>query len=120
MFRRMNEAEKYSGFCFRIRPIPQRQGYYMKKQLIILAGMLVLLLSICCICHAEIIDSGTCGQNLNWTLSDNGELRISGNGNMRSYGSADYNLRPWGAATTAVIDEGVTSIGSFLYNPNRS
>ena len=37
--------------------------------------------------------SGTCGDNLTWTLDDDyGTLTISGNGDMDDYGSYSY---PW-------------------------
>jgi hypothetical protein len=60
--------------------------------------------------------SGTCGNNLTWTLS-NGTLTISGTGAM-----ADYNYNaPWyvyySAIKTILINDGVTSIGdnAFCY-----
>ena len=36
---------------------------------------------------AEIVSSGTCGDNLTWVLIDDGVLTISGTGTMYDYGS---------------------------------
>ena len=56
--------------------------------------------------------SGTCGDNLTWTLDSAGTLTISGTGGMRDY-SRWYGA-PWFAKTTSikavVIGNGVTSI----------
>ena len=60
----------------------------------------------------EAVASGTCGENLTWTLDADGLLTISGEGEMTEY--------PWKEEYTAditavVIEEGVTSIrgGAF-------
>ena len=62
---------------------------------------------------ASAVESGTCGDNLTWTLDDNGTLTISGTGKMYDYYS------PWSNATTSVktvvIQNGVTSIGSEAF-----
>ena len=59
--------------------------------------------------------SGTCGDNLTWTLDDNGTLTISGTGNMSNY----FSSAPWGSATrsikTVIIQNGVTSICSYAF-----
>lgn len=58
-------------------------------------------------------DEGTCGENLTWTLDDDGLLTISGTGDM-----SDYMFRgPWNYAPKAVvIEEGVTSIGKNAFD----
>ena len=64
--------------------------------------------------------SGTCGNNLTWTL-DKGTLTISGTGVMTdyewSYGSSSA---PWSSyssdITSVVISDGVTSIGSDAFS----
>ncbi len=57
--------------------------------------------------------SGTTGE-CTWTLDSDGVLTISGNGKM-----ADYDLSksaPWGTSITeVVIENGVTSIGTFAF-----
>ena len=34
---------------------------------------------------ADEVDSGTCGENVTWSLDDNGTLTISGTGEMEAY-----------------------------------
>ena len=64
--------------------------------------------------------SGTCGDNLTWLLS-NGILTISGSGDMTNYVNNSYNSAPWYWCTspiyTVVIGDSVTSIGNdaFVY-----
>ncbi len=59
--------------------------------------------------------SGTCGDNLTWTLDEGGTLTISGTGDMTDYNSS----APWatiqGSIKAIVIEEGVTSIGSSAF-----
>lgn len=64
-----------------------------------------------------VVASGTCGQegdNLKWTLDDDGVLIISGTGNMRDYGDND---QPWKNLDVkkVVIASGVTSIGIYAF-----
>ena len=68
----------------------------------------------------EVMDSGTFGDNLSWTLTDDGMLTISGTGDMPDL----FNLPPWvlygPSIKKAVINSGVTSIGdsAFYYCNN--
>lgn len=63
------------------------------------------------------VDSGQCGDNLNWALSSDGTLIISGTGNMDDYVPA--NLAPWEQykddITKLKIEEGVTGIGNYAF-----
>ena len=65
----------------------------------------------------DIVDSGTCGakgSNLTWRLDSEGVLTISGSGDMHGYGFPDA---PWhGRVKSAVIADGVTSIGSSAFD----
>lgn len=64
-----------------------------------------------------ILASGTCGDNLTWTLDELGLLTISGTGVMYSYDNA-YNYSPWYSyhgITTIVVENGVTSIGTAAF-----
>ncbi len=77
----------------------------------------VIVLVLCTICVGAMTDSGM-GENENWswTLTD-GTLTISGEGEMDSYeGVSDI---PWRAyrrqITSAVIDEGITSICNYAF-----
>ena len=63
--------------------------------------------------------SGTCGDNLNWYLTEStGVLRIYGTGAMTGYNTST-NRPPWydykSQITSVVIEEGVTSIGSYAF-----
>ena len=61
-----------------------------------------------------------CGENLNWTLTDNGTLIISGTGPMTDY--ADKTQAPWYSEYINIkaveIQEGVTTIGSYAFAEN--
>ncbi|MBR4225935.1 MAG: leucine-rich repeat domain-containing protein, partial [Candidatus Methanomethylophilaceae archaeon] len=58
--------------------------------------------------------SGTCGDNLVWTLDDDGTLEISGFGNMSDYIFAGSS--PWGKDVKAVVLGGeVNSIGKHAF-----
>ena len=64
----------------------------------------------------EAATSGTCGENLTWTLDDAGTLTISGTGEMTDWSEGDA---PWyknrTKITTVVIGSGVTSVGSYAF-----
>ena len=68
-----------------------------------------------------IIASGTCGaqgDNLTWTLSCDSVLTISGTGAMADYSSSSnwpwYSYRE--SITSVVVEDGVTSIGSYAFD----
>lgn len=66
---------------------------------------------------AEAATSGTCGDNLTWTLDEStGELVISGEGAMTewTYTSALWN-RYDSSIKSVIITDGVTSIGSYAF-----
>ena len=63
----------------------------------------------------KIIDSGSCGNEAEWELLDNGELHIGGEGSTNSYTSG--NVAPWyeehrKMIRKIVIEDGITSIGN--------
>lgn len=64
---------------------------------------------------AEVVDSGTCGDNLTWTLDSDGVLTISGTGDMKNYSYAS----PWSSynstINSVVIGNGVTTIGDAAF-----
>ena len=68
---------------------------------------------------SEVIASGTCGENLTWTLDGNCVLTISGTGAMYDYSHKDY--APWHSqgyrakVKKAIINEGVTNIGNYAF-----
>ena len=72
-------------------------------------------------------DSGTCGEDLTWTLSPDGVLTISGTGSMTDYSSKSTNTTddtwtstaPWAVHADRirrlVIEEGVTSASKYAF-----
>lgn len=58
--------------------------------------------------------SGTCGENLTWTLND-GVLTISGTGAMTDYGSSNSPFLDRTDIQSVVIKSGVTSIGNRAF-----
>ncbi len=61
--------------------------------------------------------SGTCGENVTWTLDDEGTLTISGTGEMYDYG--DSCDTPWDAFSeeikNIVLQEGITNVGECAF-----
>ncbi|MBR3704125.1 MAG: leucine-rich repeat protein [Oscillospiraceae bacterium] len=64
-----------------------------------------------------LIASGTCGENLTWTLTDDGTLTISGEGEMES---CLWDPQPWAdyrdSIYSIVIGDSVTTIGDFAFS----
>lgn len=75
----------------------------------------LLLLTVLCV-PASAVDSGSCGENLKWSL-ESGVLTITGSGNMTDY--ADGDLPPWydrrGEITEVSLPDGLTSIGALAF-----
>lgn len=96
----------------------------MKKKLIGLLVVMTMLISyVSVIAHAEVTDSGTCGDNLTWTLDSEGTLTISGTGDMTDF-EMSVEAPPWYGENPEseerikkiVIEEGVTSIGGRAFS----
>ena len=64
-----------------------------------------------------VVAGGSCGDNVNWTLYDDGELVISGTGGMYNYYSS--SSMPWSSyresIETVTIGDSVTSIGEDAF-----
>ena len=95
----------------------------MKKRilsLVIAVLMIVTLLPVSAFAD-EVDASGTCGENVTWTLK-NGVLTISGTGAMEDY-DWEIEMRPWNNGSTGpiknvnsiIIENGVTSIGNQAF-----
>lgn len=88
----------------------------MKKRMLSLTMVLCMLLTMFTALPVSAATSGTCGDNLTWTLDD-GTLIISGTGDMDNYGEDDP---PWydysESIKTLIINEGVTSIGNCTFS----
>ncbi len=69
--------------------------------------------------HGGIVDSGKCGDDLTWTVYEDGLLEISGTGEMWDYGNNNYTVTtaPWAVyePITLCIKEGVSSIGDCAF-----
>ena len=80
----------------------------MKHKFLLAGLMLLFSLSLSA-------QSGTCGDNLTWTLNG-GTLTISGTGAMKNYSSS---TAPWyssrSSIKTVIIEDGVTSIGNYAF-----
>ena len=65
----------------------------------------------------DILTSSYCGDNVNWTLDENGVLTVYGTGDMYNYEEGCY--APWEnqteSVTSIVIENGVTSIGALAF-----
>ena len=63
----------------------------------------------------QVVASGTCGENLNWALTEDGTLTVSGTGEMDRLWSM-----PWGShrngIKAVVLEEGVTSVGEAAFS----
>ena len=89
----------------------------MKK--IYLKQFLAAILLLCSTVVSAETYSGTCGENVNWSLdTETGVLNISGTGEMTNYGYVPP--APWrdhrGNITTVNINNGVTSIGNSAFS----
>jgi hypothetical protein len=66
----------------------------------------------------EIIDQGSCGDNLNWVLTDDYTLTVSGSGKMTDF--AQNQTTPWmsyrGNIRSVIMENNVTSVGSWAFN----
>ena len=65
----------------------------------------------------DIVESGTCGENLTWTLDEEGTLTISGTGAMEDYtdSSCIFNKYILVSVQSVVIEHGIESIGSYAF-----
>ena len=93
----------------------------MKKRILSMLLALVMLATLLPVglidtAEAAATHSGTCGENVTWTLTNDGTLTISGIGEM-----ADYYIFsvPWydtrSQVKTVIIKNGVTSIGNCAF-----
>ncbi len=91
------------------------------KRLKRLAAMLLILCLLASmlptVTFAASTASGTCGDNLTWILDNEGTLTISGTGTM--YNWDFFNNAPWYGkrlfVEMIIVEDGVTSIGSFAF-----
>jgi len=98
------------------RSIPVK---FWKSMIPIAICLLLVLLLVPAEVGATTVDSGTCGDNLTWTLDDAGTLTISGTGPMDNYDLFDDINAPWygdkRAVKKVIIEDGVTTIGNCAF-----
>ncbi len=106
----------YTGIILRIREEMAMKKYRFFLSILVFA--LFVSLAFPKAEAAEIQYSGTCGDNLTWTLDSEGTLTISGTGAMTDYYSS--SSVPWysycASIKTVVLESGVTSIGDMAFN----
>ncbi len=90
------------------------------KAVIIAVAMLLLFIPSVKVQAVE--SSGTCGDNLTWTLTEEGTLTISGSGKMWDFDSSEDNRPPWkesqyndNSVKNVIVKNGVTSIGNCAF-----
>ena len=98
----------------------------MKKKLLglILALLMVFSLLPASAFAANVVQSGTCGENLTWTFDDEGVLTITGTGWMKFHSEdseevEDIEYTPWRAykslVKSVVIGDGVLNVGGCAF-----
>jgi len=80
------------------------------KQLYLLLITLLVSLS----AYAE--KSGNCGANLQWKLTDEGVLTITGTGKMQDYSEDSRPWSPYSKVKQVIIGDGVTTIGVSAFH----
>ncbi len=88
----------------------------MKKRMRMIMAMAVVLLSLLTSGTVLAASSGKCGDNITWTLDDDGNLVLTGSGPMGDY---LYGRGPWkdceNLIKTVSIGDGITSIGDYTF-----
>lgn len=86
----------------------------MMKRMIAAAAAAAMLCASVTVVASE-TESGSCGDNLTWTLDESGLLTVSGTGTMDNYTFIDP--APWADSDVrdVVIEEGVTSVGTYAF-----
>ena len=83
-----------------------------KRQICFSILMLAILLS--SVLSLAETQTGVCGDNLTWSLDNNGTLTITGTGPMYN-GENETSLFPTDTVTIAIISNGVTTIGDNAF-----
>ena len=109
-----NEASGRDGIWYKQNRNRRRvqEGLLIMRKQFLPAFALLLLLLLPIAAGAE--SSGKCGNSINWTLSDQGVLTISGSGTITGH--------PWTVSdvTEIVIEPGITGIGSYVFQDSAS
>ena len=124
---------RYNGPVKTCRTTQKRKGkIHLKKRFLSILLTALLLCAVPLVLvdtawAASVVDSGSCGDKLTWSLSDDGTLTISGKGAMDNYkfdgydylANSYYTDAPWYTyhyyIKSVVIENGVTSIGDRAF-----
>lgn len=90
----------------------------MRKRLWSILLVLCMVLSLVPVgaSAAKVVDSGKYGDNLTWTLTDDGVLTIDGTGAMQDSSYEGGLYKNWNDIQTVIINSGVTSIGKCAFS----
>jgi len=66
------------------------------------------------------VAAGKCGDNITWTLYDDGLLELTGTGKMYNSSESILNDEQKALATSLKISDGITSIGDYAFNECRN
>ena len=97
-----------------------REGvsYRYRVRAVLEDGTYILSASRTVLCPVVHVDSGVCGDDLEWTLSREGTLTIEGTGDMWDYSPS--SPAPWmtyaAQITAIVVGDGVTSVGAYAFS----
>lgn len=101
----------------------KEEPYFVKKEIgkmrqIEILITILIVFCLMCFAEAEADSSGSCGTNLNWTLTDSGVLTISGNGDMVDCYKGDTwrSSYRYYSIKKVIIEEGVTSIQNMAFH----
>lgn len=81
-------------------------------------AMFLFCILLCFSVNADVIDSGTCGENVTWKYETGEKLIISGSGRMDDWSDGNSSLaRPWQRyeVEKLVVEEGITHIGDYAF-----
>ena len=92
----------------------------MKKRIISFVLALVMVLGVAPMVQIETraaeIASGTCGENLIWSLDSEGTLTVSGSGDMTNFPVLSAWNEYGNSIVNVIIEDGVTSIGNYAFS----
>ncbi|MBQ9976114.1 MAG: leucine-rich repeat domain-containing protein, partial [Clostridia bacterium] len=92
----------------------------MKKKLLFILAASILLCALLAVSTlaATVVQSGSCGTNVTYTLDSDGVLTISGSGSL-SYYYPGSSLAPWYSnrllVKSLVIEDGITNMGQYTF-----
>ena len=64
---------------------------------------------------ANVVASGTCGENAAWVITDDGVMTISGTGTVTAPMSKEEAQQRMSGVSTLVVQEGITAIGDEAF-----